>query len=81
MDSACLEMEENVCLKLWVMLSCSPRYTRIVSEWQLDGQLAATDFFNTHAYAAQRAKNMSVFTGVYITIRLMEHYNAKFTPL
>ena len=49
MDSACLEMEENICLKLWVKLGCSPRSTQIVPKWHLDGQLAGTDFFNTRA--------------------------------
>ena len=47
MDSACLEMEEKVCLKLWVKLGCSPRCTQIVPKWHLDGQVAGRDFFNT----------------------------------
>ena len=50
MDSVDLEMEENVSLKLWVKLRCSPRYTQIVPKWHLDGQLAGTDFFNTRAW-------------------------------
>ena len=46
-DSACLEMEEKVCLKLWVKLGCSPRCTQIVPKWYFDGQVAGRDFFNT----------------------------------
>ena len=49
MDSAFLEMEENVCLKLWFKVGCSLRHTQIVPKWHLDGQLAGTDFFNTRA--------------------------------
>ena len=44
-----LSGEEDACLKLWVKLGCSPRYTQIVPKWHLDGQLARTDFSNTQA--------------------------------
>ena len=37
----CLEMEENICLTLWVKLGCSPRCTQIVPKWHLDGPCAA----------------------------------------
>ena len=46
-DSACFELEEKVYLKFSVKLGCSPRYTPIVPKWNLAGQLAETDFFNT----------------------------------
>ena len=42
-------MQENVCLKLWVKLGCSPRCTQMVPKWHLDGQVARTDFFNARA--------------------------------
>ena len=45
--SACFKMGENACWKLWVRLGCSPRYTQIVPEWDLAGQLAGSHFFNT----------------------------------
>ena len=49
MDSACLEMEENVCLKLWFKVGGSPQHTQIVPKWHLDGQPAGTNFCNTRA--------------------------------
>ena len=49
LDSACLEMQENVCLKLWVKTGCSPRCSQMVPKWHLDGQVLGTDFFNTRA--------------------------------
>ena len=53
-DLACLEMEENVCLKLWVKLGCSPQCTPIVQKSHLDGHMAGSDFSHTHARGATR---------------------------
>ena len=41
-DSACLEMDKKVFLKLWVKMEGSPRYTQIVPKWHLAGKLAGT---------------------------------------
>ena len=49
-------MEENVCLKLWFKVGCSPRHTQIVPKWHLDGQPAGTDFFNTRAHRGAQKK-------------------------
>ena len=62
LDSVCLEMEENVCLKLWVKLGCSLRYTQIVPKWHLDSQLAGTDVFNMRT-RHDTQKKVSVFAG------------------
>ena len=35
-DSACLKMEENVCLNLWVNLGRSPQRSQMVPKWHLD---------------------------------------------
>ena len=56
MDLACLEMEENACLKLWFKVGCSPRHTQIVPKWHLDGQPTGTDFFNTRVRRDARKK-------------------------
>ena len=60
MDSGCLELEENVCLKLWVKLGCSPRCTEIKPKWHLDRQVAGSDFLNTRA--RHDAQKKSVFS-------------------
>ena len=41
-DSACLEMEEKVYLKIWV--GCCPRYTQRVPKWHLAGEWPKSTF-------------------------------------
>ena len=62
MDLACLEMEENVCLKLWVKIGCSPQCTPIVQKSHLDGHMARMDFSHTRARRDVQ-KTASVFAG------------------